>query len=273
MDLSSTDRRALGAALLAVLLGALDLTVIATILPGMVTDLRINAADVDRYVWIVNSYLLAYVVAIPVVGRLSDIVGRTRAFQASLALFLVGSIVCAFAGDLPSMVAGRAIQGAGGGALLPVTMAMVGDLLPPGRRAAALGLVGAVDTLGWVLGPIWGAVLVEIAPGQDPWRWVFIVNVPLAVAAAIAVSRAGGAKSSSALRWVSRLDVPGALLLAGALLTLNLGLSAGGELGSPSGGARALGGSRNPVAELVLPLLAIGAVLSILLVLRQRRAR
>src|SRR5215204_6699993 len=86
MDLSTTDRRALGAALLAVLLGALDLTVIATILPGMVTDLRINAADVDRYVWIVNSYLLAYVVAIPVVGRLSDIVGRTLAFQASLAL-------------------------------------------------------------------------------------------------------------------------------------------------------------------------------------------
>ena len=150
MDLKSTDRRALAAALLAVLLGALDLTVIATILPGMVTDLRINAADVDRYVWIVNSYLLAYVVAIPVVGRLSDIVGRTLAFQGSLALFLVGSIVCAFATDLPAMVAGRAIQGAGGGALLPVTMAMVGDLLPPGRRAAALGLVGAVDTLGWV---------------------------------------------------------------------------------------------------------------------------
>jgi MFS family permease len=90
MDLPSADRRALTAALLAVLLGALDLTVIATILPGMVTDLRINAADVDRYVWIVNSYLLAYIVAIPVVGRLSDIVGRTRAFQATLALLLVG---------------------------------------------------------------------------------------------------------------------------------------------------------------------------------------
>src|SRR5215210_5624650 len=239
MDMSSTDRRALGAALLAVLLGALDLTVIATILPGMVTDLRINAADVDRYVWIVNSYLLAYVVAIPVVGRLSDIVGRTLAFQASLALFLVGSVVCAFASDLPGMVAGRAIQGAGGGALLPVTMAMVGDLLPPGRRAAALGLVGAVDTLGWVLGPIWGAVLVGIAPGQDSWRWVFIINVPLAVAAMIAIGRAGGTRSLSASRWASKLDVPGALLLAGTLLALNLGLSAGGELGASAGGARA----------------------------------
>ena len=272
MDLSSTDRRALGAALLAVLLGALDLTVIATILPGMVTDLRINAADVDRYVWIVNSYLLAYVVAIPVVGRLSDIVGRKRAFQASLALFLVGSVVCAFAGDLPAMVAGRAIQGSGGGALLPVTMAMVGDLLPPGRRAAALGLVGAVDTLGWVLGPLWGAMLVEVAPGPDPWRWVFIVNVPLAIAATVAISRLGGAQPPAVKAWTGRLDVPGALLLAGTLLALNLGLSAGGELGAPAGGARALGGSRNPVAELVLPLLVVAVVLGVLLVQRQRRA-
>src|SRR5215213_4819995 len=272
MDLKSADRRALGAALLAVLLGALDLTVIATILPGMLTDLRINAADVDRYVWIVNSYLLAYVVAIPVVGRLSDIVGRTLAFQASLALFLVGSIVCAFAGDLPGMVAGRAIQGAGGGALLPVTMAMVGDLLPPGRRAAALGLVGAVDTLGWVLGPIWGAVLVEVAPGQEPWRWVFIINVPLAIAAAVAIGRVSGARPSMVKGWPSRLDVPGALLLAGTLLALNLGLSAGGELGASAGGARALGGTRNPVAELVLPLLAVAVVLGVLLVRRQRSA-
>ena len=272
MDLRAADRRALGAALLAVLLGALDLTVIATILPGMVIDLRINAADVDRYVWIVNSYLLAYIVAIPVVGRLSDIVGRMLAFQGSLALFLLGSIVCAFAGDLPGMVAGRALQGAGGGALLPVAMAMVGDLLPPGRRAAALGLVGAVDTLGWVLGPIWGALLVEIAPGQDPWRWVFIINVPLAVAAMIAIGRAGGVRSASASRWASRLDVPGALLLAATLLALNLGLSAGGELGASAGGARALGGSRNPVAELVLPLLGVAAVLGVLLVRRQRRA-
>jgi MFS family permease len=273
MELTSTDRRALGAALLAVLLGALDLTVIATILPGMVTDLRINAADVDRYVWIVNSYLLAYIVAIPVVGRLSDIVGRTLAFQASLALFLVGSVVCAFAGDLLGMVAGRAIQGAGGGALLPVTMAMVGDLLPPGRRAAALGLVGAVDTLGWVLGPIWGAMLVEIAPGPDPWRWVFIVNIPLAIAAAVAIGRVGGARPPVVRGWSGRLDVPGALLLAGTLLALNLGLSAGGELGAPAGGARALGGSRNPVAELVLPLLAIAVILGVFLVRRQRRAK
>ena len=115
-------------------------------------------------------------------------------------------------------------------------------------------------------------MLVEIAPGQDPWRWVFIVNIPLAVAAAVAIGRVGGARPPAAPGWASRLDVPGALLLAGTLLALNLGLSAGGELGAPAGGARALGGSRNPVAELVLPLLAVAAVLGVLLVQRQRRA-
>src|SRR5688500_18215351 len=125
--MTTSARRALGAALLSVFLGALDLTVIATILPGMVTDLRINAADVDRYVWIVNGYLLAYVVAIPVVGRVSDLLGRTLAFQGSLALFVIGSVICATANDLAVMIIGRAIQGAGGGALLPVTMALVGD--------------------------------------------------------------------------------------------------------------------------------------------------
>ena len=271
--MSDASRRALGAALLAVFLGALDLTVIATILPAMVTDLRINAADVDRYVWIVNSYLLAYVVAIPVVGRVSDLLGRTRAFQGALALFLVGSVVCAAASDLAIMVIGRTIQGAGGGALLPVTMALVGDVLAPGRRASALGLVGAIDTLGWVTGPLWGALLVEIGPGQEPWRWVFIVNVPLAIIAAVAIGRVGGQRGRPSADWFRRLDIPGAVLLAGTLLALNLGLSAGGELGAPTGGARALGGSRNPFADVVLPLLTVAVILGAATIWRQRRAR
>lgn len=270
--MTASARRALSAALLAVFLGALDLTVIATILPGMVTDLRINAADVDRYVWIVNSYLLAYVVAIPVVGRISDLLGRTLAFQGSLALFVLGSVICASANDLAVMVLGRAIQGAGGGALLPVTMALVGDLLPPGRRAAALGLVGAIDTLGWVTGPLWGALLVGIGPGQESWRWVFVVNLPLALVAAIAIGRSGGTSPRRSSDWLRRLDIPGALLLAATLIALNLGLSAGGELGAPSGGTRALGGSRNPLADYVAPLLIAAAVLAAFTVWRQIQA-
>lgn len=250
MELTRGQRRTIAAALLAVFVGALDLTVIATILPEMVTDLRINAADVDRYVWIVNSYLLAYVVAIPLVGRLSDLIGRTLAFQGSLAVFLLGSIACALATDLPAMVAGRAIQGAGGGALLPVTMALVGDLLPPGRRAAALGLVGGIDTLGWVLGPIWGALLVGMAPGDEPWRWVFIVNVPLAIAASLAIGRVGVREPTIPHGWLARLDLPGAFLLAVALIALNLGLSAGGSWELQPKGPAPSGGHATPSPDM-----------------------
>ncbi|MDQ3693483.1 MAG: MFS transporter [Chloroflexota bacterium] len=259
--LPAGSRGALLAALLAVFIGALDLTVIAAILPWMVTDLRVNTADIDRYVWIVNAYLLAYIIAIPIVGRVSDLVGRTTAFQASLAVFVIGSVWCALAPDLGWMIAGRAVQGAGGGALLPVTMALVGDLLPPARRIAALGVVGAVDTLGWVLGPLWGAAVVGIIPGDEAWRWVFIVNVPVCLIAAVAILRSGrGLGRGDSTGWLRRLDLGGSLLLALSLLLLNLGLSSGGEVGAPDTGSRALGGTQNPLSAYLVPLL-VGAVL------------
>ena len=268
-------RAALAAALGAVFVGALDLTVIATILPRMVFDLNINTADIDRYVWVVNGYLLAYLVAIPITGRLSDLIGRPLAFQLSLAVFLVGSIWCATADDLQGLIVGRAIQGAGGGALLPVTMALVGDLLPPRRRVAALGLVGAIDTLGWVLGPLWGAAVVAIFDAQsDPWRWVFYVNVPLGIAAALAIAVTGRrirpARVPGGLR---RLDALGALLLATSLLLLNLALSSGAELGATGGeGLRALGGTPNPLGDYLWPLLAGAAVVGAAFVWWENRA-
>lgn len=267
------ERNSVLAALLAVLLGALDLTIISTILPVMITDLRVNAADIDRYVWVVNSYLLTYILAIPVFGRVSDLIGRTPAFLGSLALFAAGSLWCAAASDLPAMIAGRALQGAGGGALLPVTMALIGDVLPAGRRSAALGVVGAVDTLGWVLGPIWGALLVGLAPGEQPWRWAFWVNIPLAIIVAAIILFTTRGRIKQPRDWLARLDIPGAILLAAALTAFNVGLSAGGELGGASTGGRALGGSRNPVSEHAGLLLAAALILGILFVVRQRLAR
>lgn len=268
-------RPVLAAALLAVFVGALDLTVIATILPRIVSDLEVNTADIDRYIWVVNGYLLAYVVAIPIVGRLSDLVGRTAAFQGSLAVFLVGSVWCAAAADLGSLIVGRAIQGAGGGALLPVTMALVGDLLPPARRIAALGLVGAIDTLGWVLGPLWGAAVVGLLGGTDePWRWVFAVNVPLGLLTALAIARAVRRlprPPREARR--TRLDLVGAVLLGLSLVLLNLGLSSGGEIGVTGDGARPLGGTENPLADYLAPLVGAAIVLLALFVWWERRVR
>jgi MFS transporter, DHA2 family, triacylglyceride efflux pump len=274
-DAPPQARRAIMAALLAVFVGALDLTVIATILPRIVQDLQINTADIDRYIWIVNAYLLAYVVAIPVVGRISDLTGRRVAFTLALLVFVAGSLWCAGAHSLGWLIAGRTVQGAGGGALLPITMALVGDVLPPARRAAALGLVGAIDTLGWVLGPLWGALIVSSDISEEPWRWVFLLNVPFGVAAWLAIARSPGPRiQSDVARLLRGFDLPGAALLSSALLLLHLGLSAGGEFGGHGGtaGGRALGGTHNPLAAYSIPLIFAAVALGAVFVGRERRA-
>lgn len=271
-----TSRVRLSAPLLAVLIGALDLTVIATILPRMVSDLRINTVDIDRYVWVVNGYLLAYIVAIPIMGRVSDVLGRRTAFLISLVVFVVGSAWCATAHDLSGLIVGRAIQGAGGGALLPVTMALVGDVVPPTRRLAALGIVGAVDTLGWVLGPLWGAAIVGLLNDDStPWRWVFYVNIPLGIVAAVAILSLNPAAPGARERPGTRnIDLLGTMLLTAALLLLNLALSSGSELGqAATSGSRALGGSSNPLAHYLLPLLLGAVICGGLFIFWERRAR
>lgn len=265
----------LGAALAAVFLGAIDLTVISTVLPKMVIDLNINTADIDRYIWVVDAYLIAYIIAIPVVGRLSDVVGRGVAFQWSIGIFIIGSIAAAFASDLPQLIAARALQGAGGGALLPVTIALVGDLLPAGKRVTALGLVGAIDTLGWVLGPVWGALIVGVFSNvHNAWRWVFWINVPAGILVAIIVHRRIGVHESSHRRKLSQVDFIGALLLGASLLLLNLGLSSGGESGvSADSAMRALGGTKNPLSAYLPFLLGGGALLLLSFIVWERRSR
>ncbi len=256
----------LAAALLAVFVGSLDLTVIATLLPRMVSSLNIPTADLDRYIWVVSGYLLAYMVTIPVFGRISDITGRRAVFAASLLIFVAGSALTAVAGDLPTLIAGRVVQGFGGGALVPVTMALVGDLYPPRKRAALVGLVGAVDTLGWVLGPLYGAALLNLT---GDWRAVFWVNVPLALVTAGILLLAW--RGVPQVRVREGIDVAGAVLLTVALAGLNLALSTGGEAG---GGGGQLGGTPNPLAPYRLPLLGVaaGAFLLFLLVEWQTRS-
>ena len=263
---------ALGGALMAVLLGAIDLTVIAAILPQMVQDAGVNTSDIDRYIWIVSGYLIAYIVAIPIVGRLSDIVGRRTTFLACLLVFLVGSVVCATAQDLTALVIGRSIQGFGGGGLLPITIALAIDVLPPGRRLAGIGLVSAADTLGWVIGPLYGAAIESVAPGDSAWRWVFWLNIPLvAVIAAYIVRHMPRDGQSNGLPALRQFDIAGAIVLTAAIVAANLALSAGGEIGSATGsGLRALGGTPNPLAAYTIPLLAAAAVLVIILTFVQR---
>lgn len=267
--------RALTAGLVCVFLGAVDLTVIASILSTIIPDLGVNTADIDRYIWVVNGYLIAYVVAIPLVGRLSDLVGRQPAFFACLAVFAAGSVLCGIAGSLDTLILGRILQGFGGGGLLPVTIALAGDVLPRHLRLAGIGLVSAVDTLGWVIGPTWGAVVVGILPAVDEaWRWVFWMNLPLLAIAVVAVVRAFPRHQPHHELHLRVLDIPGSLLLAVALISLNLALASGGEFGAQAGtGLRALGGTPNPLADNIPALVAIAAISLAALVLWERRSR
>ncbi len=264
---------AIVAGLICCFVSAVDLTVIAAILPGMIGDLGVNTAAFDRYIWIVNSYLIAYVVSIPIFGRMSDHIGRQRAFMACLAIFAVGSVVAAQADSMSVAVIGRVIQGIGGGGLLPVTVALAGDVLPPRMRLAGIGLVSSVETLGWVLGPTWGAAIIAVVPDSlDPWRWVFWINVPVAIFAMLAIWRGFPQSDMSQKRALSDLDVIGTVLLAIVLVAANLSLSSGGDHGGGNTGLRAFGGTPNPLAEYIPILLAAAAIGTVLLVLWERRA-
>lgn len=268
-------RALLAAALVAVFIAALDLTVITTILARIIFDLGINVAEIERYSWIVSGYLLAYLITIPVAGRVSDLLGRKPVFLCALGLFVVGSLWCTVAQGLVPLILARMVQGLGGGALVPVTLALAADLLPAGRRAAAIGAVGAIDTLGWVLGPLWGAGVVglfgaaRLGPVRD-WRWVFALNVPLALAVLATVFIVWRRAAHVEGRASGRFDWLGALMLILALASLNLAVSSGAEGGGD--GPRALGASPTPLAPYRLPLLLGGLITFTLFIVAGRRA-
>lgn len=237
--------------LAAVFVGAVDLSVISTLLLPVVRDLEQNTADLDRYAWVVIGYLLAYVAAVPIFGRLIDAVGLRVALWAGLAVFLIGTVVTVAAGSLDALILGRVIQGAGGGAVLPVAMAYVTMTSAPADRLRGYGLVAAVDTLGWVLGPVFGALVVALDGRiSHSWRLAFLPNVLLVAGFAVMPRRrpsaTSGASGTSFGGWTSV-----GLLTVGITLA-NLALASAGQLGTGGGsGLRALGGTSNPLTPYI----------------------
>ncbi|GAB1818294.1 MDR family MFS transporter [Herbidospora sp. RD11066] len=238
----------IGALMLSLLLAALDQTIVSTALPTIVREF----GGLDHLSWVVTAYLLASTVSTPLWGKLGDQYGRKPLFQAAIVIFLAGSALCGLAGNMTELIAFRALQGLGGGGLIVLAMAIVGDVVPPRERGRYQGYFGGVFAVASVVGPLAGGLFVD----HLSWRWVFYVNLPIGVAALVAVAMTLPARPG---RTRHVIDYLGAVLLTVAVGCLVLVTTWGGtvyEWSSP------------PVLLLALAAVVFGA----LFVVAERRA-
>jgi EmrB/QacA subfamily drug resistance transporter len=214
---NTSIRLTFGGLLLAMLLASLDQTIVSTALPTIVRDL----GGIDQLSWVVTAYLLAATVSMPLWGRVSDLYGRKRLFQAAIVLFLLGSALSGASETLSELIGFRALQGLGAGGLMTLAMAIVADIIAPRERGRYQGYIQMVFVLASVAGPLLGGLFTD----EASWRWVFYVNLPIgAVALAISTRLRLPAGSGRA-----RIDVLGAALLGAGLTAILLVTTWGGR--------------------------------------------
>jgi MFS family permease len=227
-DAGRADRWRLALASFAVLLAAADTYVVVVVLPNIMAGVGLDLNHLQRAAPIISGFLLGYTAVLPLIGRIADLVGPAPTFVGCLAAFGLGSVVTATSHALAVVIAGRAIQGLGGGGLVPVTLALVADRWPPDRRGRPLGVVGGLQELGSVVGPLYGAGVVAFAS----WRLIFWVNVPVAVlvGAGFLALRAWDRPAPDRPSRAGRADPVGPLLAVIGLAGLGLGLDAPASL-------------------------------------------
>jgi EmrB/QacA subfamily drug resistance transporter len=230
----------MSALVLAVLLAALDQTIVSTALPRIAQDLN----GFDDIAWVSAAYLLASTAVTPLWGKLGDMFGRKRLYLASTTLFLIASVACGLARNLPELIGARVLQGVGGGGMIVLTFALVGDIVAPRERGRYQSMFGSVYGVASIVGPLLGGVFTD----QLSWRWAFLVNLPVGAVALVVAARAlpvsvRGAKT--------RIDYAGALVLAAIATGLVLVTSFGERWGwaSPA------------IIGLIVATVALGALL------------
>ncbi|HET7690929.1 MAG TPA: MDR family MFS transporter [Nocardioidaceae bacterium] len=239
----------LGGLLTGMFLSALDQSIVGTALPRITSEL----GGLDKLSWVVTAYLLTATASTPLWGKISDLYGRRPLFQAAIVIFIVGSALAGFAQNIEQLIAFRAIQGLGGGGLMALAIATIGDVVPPRERARYQGYIAAVFGTSSVLGPVLGGWFAD-GPG---WEWIFFINVPIGIVALVVTSAALKMKH---VRRDHSIDYVGATVLVASVSSILLYTAwAGGEYGW---------GSREALVYLVA-----GFVLAGLFIVVERRAK
>ncbi|WP_369902852.1 MDR family MFS transporter [Bacillus manliponensis] len=214
----STIKFVVAGLLLGILMAAMDNTIVATAMATIVGDL----GGFDKFVWVTSAYMVATMAGMPIFGKLSDMYGRKRFYIGGLLLFLIGSALCGTATSIEQLSIYRAIQGIGGGALMPIAFTIMYDIFPPEKRGKMTGLFGAVFGTSSVFGPLLGAYITDYIS----WHWIFYINIPLGLISLFFITKYY--KESVQYRK-QKIDWAGALTLVIAIVSLMFALELGGK--------------------------------------------